>query len=336
MRKYFLIVFILIVFFSLIFSFKFFNVINNNLLLSNIVEAEKFLMYKYMKLNALNQHLKEGDRNLQVKFLQYILQNEVDNSLELTGYFGKKTKNALLDFQKKHNLKTSGFVDQETLILLNNYYLNIICPVPNKDFPDYFLFPVTQGNSLPEDYAPPDLVNITNKVYANGIICLRKEAADAFLKMWHDALKENLKIIVVSGFRPYAIQDYLYSNYIKIYGIKSIDLIAKAGHSEHQLGTTVDLGSASNRYFLNVSFEKTKEGRWLLDNSWKYGFVLSYPKNKKHLTGYDYEPWHFRYVGVEHAKNIKNENITLIEYLRKLNNNSSVHSNDNNKSGLKD
>ncbi|BCX15257.1 MAG: hypothetical protein KatS3mg097_149 [Candidatus Parcubacteria bacterium] len=325
MKNYFLVGFIFLGFLSAIFFINFFNEINDHLLLSNIAATEKFLMYKYIKLYGLNKNLKEGDRNLQVKFLQQILRNEIDNSLKLTGYFGKKTKAALLDFQKKHNLATTGFVDNETLALLNNYYLNIICPVPNKDFPDYFLFPVAKNNSLPEDYVPPDLVNITYKVYTNGIVCLRKEAADAFLKMFNDALKENLKIIAVSGFRLHTIQDYLYSNYIQRYGRKGIDLIAKAGHSEHQLGTAIDLDSGSNRYFLTSAFERTKEGRWLLKNAWRYGFVLSYPKGKKHITGYDYEPWHFRYVGVEHAQNIKNQNITLVEYLKNLKDNSAVN-----------
>lgn len=128
----------------------------------------------------------------------------------------------------------------------------------------------------------------------------------------------GLRIVVISGYRQPEIQEFLYQRYRKVFGRKALDIIARSGHSEHQLGTAVDLDSWQNFTRLGKRFESTPEGRWLLENSWKYGFILSYPKGKKKITGYDYEPWHYRYVGKEHAKKIKEMDITLIEYLESL------------------
>ena len=115
---------------------------------------------------------------------------------------------------------------------------------------------------------------------------------------------------LVSGYRSYYDQKSTYNYWVSVYGQKDADTIsARPGHSEHQTGLAFDITS------LNSSYGETEEGIWLRENCFKYGFIIRYPKGKEHITGYAYEPWHIRYVGVEHATYIMNNNLTLEEYL---------------------
>jgi LAS superfamily LD-carboxypeptidase LdcB len=283
--------------------------------LASILQKEAYFLHAYAKNFGISRNLKKGDYGKDVKILQNILNLEIDNNLPITGFFGDKTEKFLIKFQEKYNLNLTGYLDEKTLNKINELYYKLLCPSPEKDYPDFLLYPVSKNNPLPLDYIPPDLINITNQVSTLGVICLRKEAAESLLEMINDAKKEGLNILVVSGFRRPEIQKFLYYSYIKFYGKKALDVIAKAGHSEHQLGTVVDLDSGSYPSLLTTNFEKTPEGKWLKENSWKYGFVMSYPKDSKKITGYDYEPWHFRYIGKEHAANLINLNLIPIQYL---------------------
>jgi LAS superfamily LD-carboxypeptidase LdcB len=283
--------------------------------LASISQIEAHFLYTYAKNFGISRSLKKGDSGKDVKILQNILKIEVNKKLPITGIFADKTEKSLIKFQKKYNLTPTGYLDEEALNKINELYYKLLCPSQEKDYPDFLLYPVSKKNPLPLDYVPPDLINITNQVSSAGIICLRKEAAESLITMLNDAKKEGLDIIVISGFRRPEIQKFLYYSYIKVYGKKALDVIAKAGHSEHQLGTAVDLDSKTYQAKLTTIFEKTPEGRWLKENSWKYGFVMSYPKTAKKITGYDYEPWHFRYIGKEHAAIVANLNLIPYQYL---------------------
>ncbi|MFS0635279.1 D-alanyl-D-alanine carboxypeptidase family protein [Mesobacillus foraminis] len=142
-----------------------------------------------------------------------------------------------------------------------------------------------------------------------------KEARAAFNRMAADAGKKKLKIQVISGFRSYTYQKNLYNRYVKNYGEKEASRFsAKPGHSEHQTGLTFDIGGTSQTHWLKQSFDKTAEGKYLAANAHCFGFIMRYPKGKEAVTGYMYEPWHFRYVGVERATKIYNSQKTLEEY----------------------
>ena len=146
------------------------------------------------------------------------------------------------------------------------------------------------------------------KSYGDG---LTKQTKSSFEEMAAAAKKEKLDIYIVSGFRSYSYQENLYNNYVKRDGVKKADTYsARPGHSEHQSGLAFDLNSVKN------SFADTKEGKWLADNCYKFGFILRYPKGKTDETGYMYEPWHFRYVGVELATILYNGGdwITMEDY----------------------
>jgi LAS superfamily LD-carboxypeptidase LdcB len=314
MRKILFIVPLIVVLIIIFYNFSFFEDLAY-LNLASISQREAHFLYTYAKNFGISRELKKGDSGKDVKILQNILKKEVNEELPITGNFGDKTEKSLIKFQEKYNLTPTGYLNEETLNKINELYYKLLCPSPEKDYPDFLIYPVSKKNPLPLDYIPPDLVNITDKVSSVGIICLRKEAAENLLTMLNDAKKEGLNIIVVSGFRRPEIQKFLYYSYIKVYGKKALDVIAQAGHSEHQLGTAVDLDSKTYQTKLTTIFEKTPEGKWLKENSWKYGFVMSYPKNTKKITGYDYEPWHFRYIGKEHAAIVANLDLIPFQYL---------------------
>ena len=171
---------------------------------------------------------------------------------------------------------------------------------------------VNKYNYLNENFIPKDLVTITG-IYARDKAQLVKIAYDNFVKMADNARKENLTIKVTTGYRSYNFQSTLYNNYAKADGVKNADTYsARPGYSEHQLGYSADLTNDKNVSF--NSFEKTDEFKWLQDNAHKYGFILRYPKNKEYITGYMFESWHYRYVGVDIATYIYENNITYEEY----------------------
>ncbi len=191
------------------------------------------------------------------------------------------------------------------------------CPKPSRQFIDMSLYNVGKTNPLLElNYIPDNLIPLDTTISNEGL-CLKENIKDAFVQMRNDALKENIFIKITSAFRSYQTQELLYSKTVgdSIY-------LAKPGHSEHQLGTTIDISGASIDYGrASLKFEDTTEDIWLKNNAYKYGFIQSYPKGEQKITGYAYEPWHYRYIGIENAKYIQEHNITIIEFLGSINKN---------------
>ncbi|MEG0549463.1 MAG: M15 family metallopeptidase, partial [Coprobacillus sp.] len=143
-----------------------------------------------------------------------------------------------------------------------------------------------------------------------------KEAKQALNTMIKDASKEGLSIRLVSGYRSYQEQVRIYASNVAQQGEYHASIYsARAGFSEHQSGLTFDLGGSVRSTDLVESFGDTKEGKWLADNAHKYGFIIRFLKDKEEITGYAYEPWHVRYVGVEHSTAIKESGQCLEEYL---------------------
>ena len=164
---------------------------------------------------------------------------------------------------------------------------------------------------LDENYVPNNLEKINNQ-YALDNMKLVKEAKEAFEKLSKDASKENLNIIAMSSYRSYSYQIDLYNRYAKSDGKEKADTYSgRAGHSEHQTGLAVDVYNKKVPY---TSFENTKEYEWMMKNAYKYGFILRFPKDKEEETGYHFESWHYRYVGIDIATYIKENNISFEEY----------------------
>lgn len=180
--------------------------------------------------------------------------------------------------------------------------------------PDSLMVLVNKLNRLQSNYVPHDLEQISLN-YATNNKFLRKEAKENFEKLSSDAKKIGYSIIAVSAYRDYDYQENLFNNYVKEKGENyALKCSAKAGHSEHQTGLSVDVMGSNNDY---DQFEKSKEFDWMKNNSYKYGFILRYPKGKEYITGFKYEPWHYRYVGKDIASIIYTEGITLEEYYKK-------------------
>jgi zinc D-Ala-D-Ala carboxypeptidase len=181
----------------------------------------------------------------------------------------------------------------------NNNIKNII--LVNKDL------------GLEKEYEPEDLVQL--EVKSNKEILLRKEANDNLKRMFEDAKKDGIDLLAVSGYRSEEYQENVYNNEVYINGKEYADMyVAKPGYSEHQTGLSVDV-LAVNYTYMDENFENTEECIWLHENMHKYGFILRYMKGKENITGYNYEPWHIRYVGTEYSYEIKEKGLTLDEYL---------------------
>ena len=159
-----------------------------------------------------------------------------------------------------------------------------------------------------------DGVLVVNKTYplpedyGNG---LTSTTTNAFYEMQAASKLENLNIYLSSGFRSYSTQDRIYNNYVARDGKQMADTYsARPGHSEHQTGLAFDVNQ------INDTFNDSAEAKWLANNCYKYGFILRYPQGREDITGYKYESWHFRYVGVDLATKLYNNGdwITLEEY----------------------
>lgn len=193
------------------------------------------------------------------------------------------------------------------------------CPEPKKEYEDQTYKNVGQDIGLSDkSYIPSDLVELPKEISKYENLCVKEEARDALILMIDEAKKEKLFIKVSSGFRDYSTQKSILETNIKSGNKNATKLVAKPGYSEHQLGVAVDLTSPSIENISATSkFGKTKESAWLKENAYKYGFIESYPEGKEDITGYLYEPWHYRYVGIDNALLIHESGKTINEFFAK-------------------
>lgn len=179
------------------------------------------------------------------------------------------------------------------------------------------LYLVNKTYRLTEHYVPPDLVKPQVKMTTGGIR-MRKEAAEALEQLFQQAGEQGHALVAVSGFRSYETQRIIYQRKINNSGKRAAELyVAPAGASEHQLGLAMDIGRRGNNG-LNGSFGKSKEGQWVAQNAHRFGFIIRYEAEFTEITGYAYEPWHIRYVGIAHATEIFKRGIPLETYVEEL------------------
>lgn len=179
---------------------------------------------------------------------------------------------------------------------------------------------INKKRGLPDKYEPADLTEPKVDFSFSGKSekkLLRKEAAEALEKLFKLASQDSIKLYGVSGYRSKATQTTIYNYNIKTQGQEETDKVsAKPGFSEHQTGLAIDVSSQSAKFALEETFGATKEGKWLAANAHKAGFIIRYPKGKESITGYSYEPWHIRYVGLDIANDIHESGQTLEEYFQ--------------------
>lgn len=166
----------------------------------------------------------------------------------------------------------------------------------------------------PKRYVPKGLVTMdVPHVYTP---VLRRDAAKAYRKMFRAAQRDGIDLVVQSGYRSYASQVAVYNGWVASLGRDAADMqSARPGYSEHQIGLSVDIAAANRACTIQACFGRTPEGKWLMRNAPRFGWHLRYPKGKTSITGYIYEPWHWRYVGVELAMELSlTPRITLEEF----------------------
>ena len=184
---------------------------------------------------------------------------------------------------------------------------------------------VNPWHYVPEDYEP-ELIEITGRL-ARDDTKVDASCHDALLQMINDCIAEGHSIYIISSYRTQAYQEYLYNRQVNKqinngYSREEAKIVAATisaipGTSEHQLGLAVDL--IDTAIWDLVEEQANLPGQqWLMENCWKYGFILRYPADKTDVTGIIYEPWHYRYVGTEIAKDIHESGLTLEEYLESL------------------
>ncbi|OAS88572.1 M15 family metallopeptidase [Metabacillus litoralis] len=208
--------------------------------------------------------------------------------------------------------------------LLDSQYFNVVKEANGNKMienPANILAMVNKEYSLPESYKPANLV-VPNVEFSFGDAdvpqrYLREEAARALEELFVLAKQVGIELIAVSGFRSYSRQQEIFNVEKETKGEeKALQAVALPGKSEHQTGLAMDVTSRS--VGIKEEFGETKEGKWVKENAHIAGFIIRYPKGKESITGYQYEPWHLRYVGKEQASVIYENELTLEEYFQKV------------------
>jgi len=257
---------------------------------------------------------RKGTTDLQVKTLQSILASFGFNLL-IDGIYGPKTAGVILQLQQKFPpIKVDGIYGPQTkasLQTLIDTHFHLVTNPTDK------LVLVNRVNGLPAEYVPPDLVILTIPFTFQEYDPkkqMRIEAAQALAQLFTMAKQNSLSLMGVSGYRSYGRQAQIYAGNIQISTTKA-QFSAPPGCSEHQTGLAIDVSAASNNYQLSQSFAATPEGQWLANTAPAFGYIIRYQNAKENITGYQAEPWHIRYVGIDVAKIITQQGLTLEEYL---------------------
>lgn len=206
--------------------------------------------------------------------------------------------------------------DEETTIIKVNLDLdkeNYTDPQLIQDYSKLVL--VNKHHYLGENYVPKNLVKVPTEytISGDGTVKGTNEAVSAAVSMMKAAQKEGLHLMINSGYRSYQEQDEVYQEYLSLYGENYVlNYVSKPGYSEHQTGYAFDFASGTSNIFANSS-----EYKWMIQNSYKYGFIYRFLKSKEDITGIRHEAWHFRYVGKEAAKIIDQEELSFEEYYAK-------------------
>ena len=213
------------------------------------------------------------------------------------------------------NLHLSKTADEIVLAVNMNHDFDFYTNIISVTEPGRLDVICNKYYQLSNSFTPENLVNVSSGYFVNDgkEYKLTQNALDAFVKMADAAKKEDLTIKIISGYRTYAYQENLYNKYKANNGQAAADRFsARPGHSEHETGLAIDINDVSQ------AFENTREFVWLQENAHLYGYILRYPEGKESTTGYMYEPWHYRYLGVELAKKVHDSGLTYDEYYAKF------------------
>ena len=253
-------------------------------LISNINK----LLDKGYSVNEVNLIISKGDDKSVSDFAKRDKVKYIEEFLSVD-YAKLENLDRYVEYRDKEN------DDAETTVLYVNMDFDkedYVDPLVIDEFDDYVL--VNKHRQLSSAYIPDDLVTIDDEyVKSEGEIQIERNVAKAFYDMAKAAKKDGMELMVSSGYRSYKDQEEVTNTYLKLYGQNYVDnYVAKPGFSEHQTAMSLDIASKSVSTFVN-----SDEYVWMMDNAYKYGFILRYPKSKEDITGYKCEAWHYRYVG---------------------------------------
>ncbi|MBY0122741.1 D-alanyl-D-alanine carboxypeptidase family protein [Bacillus sp. S/N-304-OC-R1] len=279
-------------------------------------------MKKVIALTALSSIMLAGCNGLQpyLDKIPFLQKEEAHNNQD-----DEKSKEAAIDETEEGSSKENkdnNNKQESGIPSLEADFFNDVITVDGKKViqnPTNFMALVNKQYSLPDGYEPEDLMR-PNVMFSFGDqdiekAYLRQEAAKALEAMFTEAKKYDLHFFAVSGYRSFDRQKAVFDAEVNKYGEeKAVQAVAIPGSSEHQTGLAMDISSQSNNFELSEEFGDTKEGKWAAENAHRFGFILRYPKGKEEITGYKFEPWHFRYVGKDAAKTIYEKHLTLEEY----------------------
>lgn len=229
-------------------------------------------------INNLNQSILKAS-GLSDSYLENLI-NNIETSIEGLNFNNTETKLSILSTKIDNLLYENGQLKSLDPLIIDGII------IVNKNF------------GLPVDFGDG----------------LKEEISTAFNTMSYDAKSDGIHLFIASGFRDYNKQESLYDDYYNSFGEEAKRFSSPAGYSEHQTGLAIDIGGQDPEYWVNSTFYNTSEYKWLEENCYKYGFILRYPDNKEEITGYMFEPWHYRYVGTELSTYLTENNLTLEEH----------------------
>lgn len=277
------------------------------------IEYKKTDEYKLLNIGYSKEDIKLLEQKTNDETIKSLFNNPKNGfllSLIKEKYYLNKNLSRYLDYYKENPSISSN---------------NIVASVNvNRDY-TYYDFDIETNTSLnetmlvnkyyrlQENYEPNNLVTVSNKYYYGENHKLTKQTYEAFIDMWNEAYNENIYLIMNSSYRTYESQVSVYDSFKNTKGTTYADSIAaRPGYSEHQTGLSLDIFSKGNT--IASEFKNSPAHIWLQNNAYKYGFIERYPEGKENITGFREEAWHYRYVGVEVATYIHDNDITFDEY----------------------
>lgn len=260
---------------------------------------------------------KAGSYGENVTRIQEVLEF-IGYPVKADGVFNPQVEEIITSLQKKMpELNANGKYDPPTRAWIRHLLYSQYRIIKN---PSDLLVLINKSNALMHTYEPSDLIVPDIPFKTRGFAScnlLREEAAKALKILIAEALKDKILLGGVSGYRSYNTQAEIFTEVWQKSPAAEIKFHARPGESEHQSGLAMDIGSPNQSYELEQWFADTAEGMWLSEHAPDFGFIIRYPADKEEITGYPYEPWHFRYVGVDSARQITELNLALEEYLSK-------------------
>lgn len=269
-----------------------------------LIKAINLLLDKKYTVNEINLILSRGSVDDAIEF------SKKDKIIYLEEYLNFDFARIRLYDQYVDYGNETGDTAYDTIVYVN---LGINNPeYTNPTIVDKFNINmlVNKHFKLKDNFNVPDLVKVDKQYTSEDNIMMNREAYESFIKMSDDMKKDKLGIYITTAYRSYNEQKELCDYYKKLYGEEYVKkYVAQPGFSEHQTGLAIDVGSVKSK-----TFASSKEYKWMIDNAYKYGFILRYSKQFQEETGFRSEAWHYRYVGEDIAKAIHDKEMSYEEY----------------------